>query len=168
MVLHYNEILYKWKVWQRNIDESLNSSGFNRQIVLSLFTSCFPIICMVKNHQSLHSSIFFSLKIIKYSYCHYNLISIVLHQKLLLPIYTPIRIRVRIDPPHPFVCHKRWLNGTVLWIRLEKQRPCDTAGVERYRSPSLLKSMSSMGLEFAALHQQRWGLHASEKILSGT
>ena len=26
-------------------------------------------------------------------------------------IYYPVRVRVRIDPPHPLVCRKRRLNG---------------------------------------------------------
>jgi hypothetical protein len=43
----------------------------------------------------------------------------------------PVRIRVRIDPSHPFVCFKRPLNGAVLRIRSEKSRPCVTAGVAR-------------------------------------
>jgi hypothetical protein len=43
----------------------------------------------------------------------------------------PVRIRVRIDSPHPFVCCKRRLNGAVLWMRPEKPRPHVTAGVAR-------------------------------------
>jgi hypothetical protein len=35
----------------------------------------------------------------------------------------PMRIQVRIDPPHPLVCRKRRLNGEVLWMRPEKQIP---------------------------------------------
>jgi hypothetical protein len=40
-----------------------------------------------------------------------------------------VRIRVRIDPPHPLVRRKRRLNGAVLRMRLEKPRPRVTAGV---------------------------------------
>jgi hypothetical protein len=43
----------------------------------------------------------------------------------------PVRIRVRIDPPHPLVCRKRRLNGAVLRMRPEKPRPRVTAGVAR-------------------------------------
>jgi hypothetical protein len=43
----------------------------------------------------------------------------------------PVRIRVRIDPPHPLVCRKRRLNGAVLRMRPEKPRPRFTAGVAR-------------------------------------
>jgi hypothetical protein len=46
----------------------------------------------------------------------------------------PVRIRVRIDPPHPLICRKRRLNGAVLRMRPEKQRSRVTAGVARYRS----------------------------------
>jgi hypothetical protein len=41
----------------------------------------------------------------------------------------PVRIRVRIDPLHPLVCHKRRLNGAVLRMRPEKPRSRVTAGV---------------------------------------
>ena len=43
----------------------------------------------------------------------------------------PVRIRVRIDPPHPLVCCKRRLNGAVLRMRPKKPRPRVTAGVAR-------------------------------------
>jgi hypothetical protein len=43
----------------------------------------------------------------------------------------PVRIRVRIDPPHLLVCRKRRLNGAVLPMRPEKPRPRVTAGVAR-------------------------------------
>jgi hypothetical protein len=43
----------------------------------------------------------------------------------------PVRIRVRVDPPHTLVCRKRRLNGTVLRMRPEKPRPHVTAGVAR-------------------------------------
>jgi hypothetical protein len=33
-----------------------------------------------------------------------------------------VRIRVRIDHPHPLVCHKRRLNGAVHRMRPEKPR----------------------------------------------
>jgi hypothetical protein len=42
-----------------------------------------------------------------------------------------VRIRVRIDPPHPLVCRKRRLKGVVLQIRQEKPRPRVTVGVAR-------------------------------------
>jgi hypothetical protein len=45
--------------------------------------------------------------------------------------WPPVRIRVRIDPPHPLVCRKRWLNGAVLRMRPEKPRSRVTAGVAR-------------------------------------
>jgi hypothetical protein len=43
----------------------------------------------------------------------------------------PMRIRVRIDPPHPLVCRKRRLNWAVLRMRPEKPRSRVTAGVAR-------------------------------------
>jgi hypothetical protein len=43
----------------------------------------------------------------------------------------PVRIRVRIDPQHPLTCRKRRLNGAVLRMIPEKQRPHVTAGVAR-------------------------------------
>jgi hypothetical protein len=43
----------------------------------------------------------------------------------------PVRIRVRIDPPHPLECRKRRLNGAVLRMRPEKPRSRVTAGVAR-------------------------------------
>jgi hypothetical protein len=42
-----------------------------------------------------------------------------------------VRIRVRIDHPHPLVCRKRRLNGAVLRMRPEKPRSRVTAGVAR-------------------------------------
>jgi hypothetical protein len=44
---------------------------------------------------------------------------------------TTVRIRVRIDSPHPLVYRKRRLNGAVLQMRPEKPRPRVTAGVAR-------------------------------------
>jgi hypothetical protein len=49
----------------------------------------------------------------------------------------PVRIRVRIDPPHPLVCRKRRLNGAVLRMRPEKPRkPIDWLIVRRFGSIS--------------------------------
>jgi hypothetical protein len=50
----------------------------------------------------------------------------------------PVRIRVRIDPPHPLVCRKRRLNGAVLRMRPEKPRSRVTQ-VWHDKDPSLLK-----------------------------
>jgi hypothetical protein len=36
---------------------------------------------------------------------------------------SPVRIRVRIGPPHSYACRKRRLNGAVLRMRPEKLRP---------------------------------------------
>jgi hypothetical protein len=41
----------------------------------------------------------------------------------------PVRIRVRIGPPHPHACRKRRLNGAVLWMRPETPRSRITAGL---------------------------------------
>jgi hypothetical protein len=46
-------------------------------------------------------------------------------------LFFNIMIWVRIDPPHPLVCHKRRLNGAVLRVRPEKPRSRVTAGVAR-------------------------------------
>jgi hypothetical protein len=43
----------------------------------------------------------------------------------------PVRIRVRIDPPHPLVCRKRRLNGAVLRMRPKNPMSRVTAGVAR-------------------------------------
>jgi hypothetical protein len=50
---------------------------------------------------------------------------------LCLSLFLLVRIRARIGPPHPLVCRKRWLNGTVLLMRAEKPRSRVTAGVTR-------------------------------------
>jgi hypothetical protein len=58
--------------------------------------------------------------------------AIILYPEFLaLLVYTPVRIRVRIDSPHPLVCRKRRLNGAVLRMRPEKPRSRVTAGVAR-------------------------------------
>jgi hypothetical protein len=44
-------------------------------------------------------------------------------------LHAPVRIRVRIDPPHPHVCRKRRLIGAVFRMRPEKLRFRFTAGV---------------------------------------
>jgi hypothetical protein len=46
-------------------------------------------------------------------------------------VRSPVRIRVRMDPPHPLVCRKRRLNGAVFRMRPEKPRPWVTTGVAR-------------------------------------
>jgi hypothetical protein len=43
----------------------------------------------------------------------------------------PVRIRVRIGPPHPHACRKRRLNGVVLRMRPGKPRSRVTVGVAR-------------------------------------
>jgi hypothetical protein len=45
--------------------------------------------------------------------------------------FIPLRIRVRIDPPHPLVFSMRRLNGANLRIRPEKLRSCVTASGAR-------------------------------------
>jgi hypothetical protein len=55
----------------------------------------------------------------------------VLNNKLFSFWSDPVRIRVRIDPPHPLVCRKRRLNGAVLRMGPEKPRSRVTAGVAR-------------------------------------
>jgi hypothetical protein len=50
----------------------------------------------------------------------------------------PVRIRVRIDPPHPLVCRKRRLNGEVLRMRPENRGPVSQQ-VWHDKDPSLLK-----------------------------
>jgi hypothetical protein len=45
--------------------------------------------------------------------------------------WPPMRIRFRIDPPHPLVCRKRRLNGAVLRMRPGKPRSRVTASVAR-------------------------------------
>jgi hypothetical protein len=81
----------------------------------------------------------------------------------------PVRIRVRINPPHPLVCRKRRLNGLVLWMRPGKPTSRVTAGVARKRSLLAQRTYApSIGLNFAALNRQWWRLHRSEKFLSGT
>jgi hypothetical protein len=56
----------------------------------------------------------------------YNFYSSSLWYFIMIP---PVRIRVRIDSPHPLVCRKRRLNGAVLRMRPEKPRSRVTAGV---------------------------------------
>jgi hypothetical protein len=46
-------------------------------------------------------------------------------------MYVNFSIRVRIDPPHPFVCCKRLLNGAVLRMRPDNPRSRVTVGVAR-------------------------------------
>jgi hypothetical protein len=43
----------------------------------------------------------------------------------------PVRIRIRIGPPHPHACRKRRLNRVVLWMRPEKPWSRVTACVSR-------------------------------------
>jgi hypothetical protein len=63
------------------------------------------------------------------SFAPFKLLLVLVKMFLLLSL--PVRVRVRINPPHPLVCRKRRLNGAVLRMRPEKQRPCVTAGVAR-------------------------------------
>jgi hypothetical protein len=70
------------------------------------------------------------------------------------PLLAPVRIWIRIDPPHPLVCHNRPLNGAFIRIRSEKPRPRVPAGVARYRSlPAQRPWAPSIGLNFAGLHR---------------
>jgi hypothetical protein len=67
-------------------------------------------------------------------------------------VIDPVRIRIRIDPPHPLVCRKRRLNLAVLRMRPEKPKSRVTAGVARWRSlPAQRLWAPSIGLNFAAL-----------------
>jgi hypothetical protein len=51
------------------------------------------------------------------------------HNEYRLP--ARIQVRVHVGPPHPLVCRKRRLNGTVLRMRAKKPRPHVTAVVGR-------------------------------------
>jgi hypothetical protein len=53
-------------------------------------------------------------------------------------LWPPVRIRVRIDSPHPFVCRKRRLNGAVLRMRPENRSPVSQQ-VWQDKDPSPLK-----------------------------
>jgi hypothetical protein len=55
-------------------------------------------------------------------------------------LLNPVRIRVRIDPPHPLVCPKRQLNGAVLRMKPEKRRHVSQQ-VWHDKDPSLLKGL---------------------------
>jgi hypothetical protein len=86
-----------------------------------------------------------------------------------IKLFSPVRIRVRIDPPRALVCRKRRLNGAVLRMRPEKQRSRVTAGMARLRSLPVQRPWApSIGQNYAALHRQWWRLHRSEIFLSGT
>jgi hypothetical protein len=50
----------------------------------------------------------------------------------------PVRIQVRIDPPHPLVCRKRRLNGVVFRMRPEKMSRCVTV-----KMPPCSKTLSA-------------------------
>ena len=92
------------------------------------------------------------------------------HMNIFPFIYYPVRIRVRIDPPHPLVCRKRRLNGAVIRMRPQKPRSRVTTGVTRQRSlPAQRPWAPSVSLNFLALHRQcrRILIHVSEKFLSG-
>jgi hypothetical protein len=74
-----------------------------------------------------------NLKLLIFFFCntwHIFYFPIIIQIKL-LSRYSPVRIRVRIDPPHPLVCRKRRINGAVLRMRPEKLRSRVTAGVAR-------------------------------------
>jgi hypothetical protein len=43
----------------------------------------------------------------------------------------PYTVPLRLGPLHPLASRNRRLNGVVLQMRLEKRKPCVTAGVER-------------------------------------
>jgi hypothetical protein len=76
----------------------------------------------------------------------------------------PVRIRVRIDPPHPLLCRKRRLSGAVPRMRPEIPRSRVTAGVT-LKIPPCLKALS-------AEHRPKFcnpsPAMVSEKFLSGT
>jgi hypothetical protein len=55
----------------------------------------------------------------------------------------PMRLRVRIDSPHPFVCRKTRLNGTVLRMRLKKTKvPCHSR-CDTIKIPPCSKDLSA-------------------------
>jgi hypothetical protein len=51
------------------------------------------------------------------------------HLRQMYIVCHPMKIWVRIDPPH-LLCHKRRLYGVVLWKRPEKCRTLVTADLE--------------------------------------
>jgi hypothetical protein len=55
-------------------------------------------------------------------------------------VWRPVRIQVRIDPPHPLVCRKRRLNGAVLRVKLEKLR-CHSSVLSNSTSVTLAYSI---------------------------
>jgi hypothetical protein len=78
----------------------------------------------------------------------------------------PVRIRVRIGPPHPLVCRKRRLNGAILRVWPDKTEvPCHCKS-DTMRIPPCSKALS-IGLNFAALHWQWWRLHIVKNSWAG-
>jgi hypothetical protein len=65
----------------------------------------------------------------------------------------PVRIRVKIDPPHSLVRRKRRLNWEALRMRPRKLRPRVTV-LRQVKDPQAQwPSEPSIGLNFAALHR---------------
>ena len=67
-----------------------------------------------------------------------RMVMTIYHHMLLLHDTNPLRIQVRIDPLHPFVCRKSRLNGAVLRIETGKRGPVSQQ-VWQDKDPSLLK-----------------------------
>jgi hypothetical protein len=59
------------------------------------------------------------------------------------PSGSPVRIRDRIDPPHPLVCRKRRLNGAVLRIRAEKTKAPYHSRYGTIKIPPCSKTLSA-------------------------
>jgi hypothetical protein len=102
--LGYYKPLCTWKWWHCQRAKRLYIDGYTQLILNKLFLD----------------------KLCKY--WRYDVPYLNVEYFLTIP---PVRIRVRIGPPHPLLCRKRRLNGVVLRMRPKKPRPIVTADVAR-------------------------------------
>jgi hypothetical protein len=101
----------------------------------------FVTVCIVYMWQRIEE------KLLKRVYFHYTLTythvlwlhsEVPMWMSLLFTYFLPVRILVRLDPPHSLVCRKRRLHGAVLWMRPEKPRSLSQY-VWHNKVPSLFK-----------------------------
>jgi hypothetical protein len=81
----------------------------------------------------------------------------------------PVKIRVRIDPPHHPLCCKRRLNGGCPSDETRKTVTLCHCRFGTIKIPSSSKAKSTMQKpKFPAFYRQWLCLHISEKFLGGT
>jgi hypothetical protein len=118
------DVLRRYLQSVKDYDDELTKKGLGTKCFVGRENEIANIMDTLKKEDKRKGRFLFLNKVSSFLSCQ-------LHSVFTVDTHRPMRIRVRIDFPHPLVCLKRRLNVAVLRMRPEKPRSRVTAGVAR-------------------------------------